>query len=117
MTDYLSAALQKLNAAEGDVLDYVIKEDDIVILINKGIKGVRKHTIPLDTLTDSPLDAVEYEEPPIVIEDEPAELPEVETTDFSELSRVELQALAKEAGIPANLSSDAIVAALLEEEE
>ena len=95
MTDYLLNACEYLGVDAGSVLSHKQYEDEIVLIVDKGIEGCPKYRVPLSLL----------EAPPLPV------------PGAYDLSYRELQAAAKDAGIPANQSADELRAALEAEEE
>lgn len=92
MTDYLDRALTYVGARDGDiVVTSRIEGGYYILLLDKGIKGIPKYSIPLDALDDPPV-----------------EIP----GDLHDLGYRELQTLAKHAGIPANQKADDLREAL-----
>jgi hypothetical protein len=93
MTDYLQRALEILGKSEDDVLDHALSADGQAYTVI--VKPGPKHRIPLSEL--------ETAEPPA--EEEKHPLYGVRYRD--------LQAMAKELGIPANQNTDDLIAAIL----
>jgi len=104
MTDYLKRACDYLGVDEGSVLASSLNEEleQYIIVVDKGIKGCPKYRIPLSKL-DEPAEVVE-----LVLPIDNGMLPVPAAIDLGgdyELSYRDLQALAKDAGIPANQSA------------
>ena len=98
MTNYLERACQYLGVEVGSVINPRIQGDDYVLIVDYGIAGGKKYYLPL-----SELDA---------IPDTPLPVPAAVDLGNHELSYRELQAIAKEEGIPANQTADELRAAL-----
>jgi hypothetical protein len=77
--DYLKAACEHLEVESTAVLAHHIGEDSIVVVVDRGIAGCPKYTIPLSELT-----AVPSAEP---------------QPDLADLTVSELKAMAEEAGV------------------
>ncbi len=124
MDDYLDRACKHLGVNKGDVINPRIQGDDYVLLVDKGIAGCPKYYIPLSKL-DALNVAGNVAENPVVNEpngalDVAGNVAPLEgiKPPANEVSYRELQALAKEQGIPANQKADDLLAALwLDEEE
>jgi hypothetical protein len=101
MSDYLKRACELLKVDESQVVKHREEGDEYVVLVDYGIAGTKKHRLPLAKLKPRPAQA---------------ELVGVVPGAYN-LSYRELQAAAKEAGIPANQPKDDLIAALTEEEE
>jgi hypothetical protein len=93
MTNYLDRACEQLGVDKGSVIKHRVQGDEYVVIADKGIKGCPKYVIPLSQLET--IDEVEELLP----------VPAVIDLNGGGLSYRELQALAKEAGIPANQSA------------
>jgi hypothetical protein len=139
MTDYLQRALQEINSTTG----YDATEEDVMVhgpaadgreytvVLDRGIKGSPKYRLPIKTLPKlekpGPVQAIkeafhktkaapsetESAWPESVLTDDADE----ELTGLRALSYRELQALAKEADVPANQTSEELIAALQKAED
>lgn len=99
MNDNLKLALQKTGVVEGDVLDWHEYEDRIVFVVVQG----HKHIVPLNQLTEQE-PAEELEEAlPVAPEPDPASEPTLDDMPYRDL-----QSLAREYGIKANQSAEAL---------
>lgn len=122
MADYLDLALKYLGVKKDECLVLRESEDEVIVVVDKGIAGCPKYVIPRSKLVEVDVPLPFTEEPIPEPEPEPEE-PESED-DYDELDletddigyRV-LQQMAKEQGIPANQSRDDLVIALGLEEE
>jgi len=108
MTDYLKLACLHLGVEEGSVLASSLNAEleQYIIVVDNGIKGCPKYRIPLSKLDalDEPAEVVELELP---IDDDLLPVPAaIDLGGDYELSYRDLQALAKDAGIPANQSAE-----------
>jgi hypothetical protein len=90
MTDYLDRACDHLGVDKGSVIKHRIQDDDYIVIVDNGIAGCPKYYIPLSQLSEPQASA------PVAV-------------DFSYR---ELQAIAKNVGIPANQSAGDLRAAL-----
>lgn len=102
MSDYLQLAANVLGVEVDDVLSYAVYEDVIAVVVDYGIAGGKKYTLPLSRLHE-------------IVEPDSVDL----DLGVYDMSYKELQALAKRYEIPANQSRDDLLAALwpYEEEE
>lgn len=120
MTDYLLRALKQLGASEGEVLAHSLTDTEIVIVLDKGIKGCPKYRIPLNTLqgpeVEPPVEDLTVEDEEIVetAEDVEAAVEPSTADNLDDLSYRDLQAMAKDYDIPANQSKDDLIDALSE---
>lgn len=100
MSDYLTLAAQHLGVDVDDVMKFRLAGDDAVVVVDYGIAGGKKYILPLSSL-------------------QPA-LDDSTTTTF-DLDYRDLQALAKEQGINARQTKEALIEALwpldIDEEE
>lgn len=98
MSDYLILAAEHLGAEIDDFLVADIRGDFMVVVVDKGIAGCPKYYIPLSEL-------------------EAAAGPVEADLGVYDMSYRELQAAAKELGVPANQGRDELIAALWPEDE
>lgn len=134
-TNYLKRALQSVNettgfdATEEDVAAHGLSDDGLeyVVVLDRGIKGSPKYRLPIKTLPkiekpgllQTVKEALGQETESAwpssaLMHDDTEEAP---PTGLYALPYRELQALAKEAGIPANQTSEELIAALQEAED
>ena len=109
MTDYLDLACIYLGIEGEKVLDYAITADEVVVVVDNGIKGCPKYRIPLSEL----ITATEPQPEPVIAVAEPLPVPAAIDLGLDDgLSYRDLQALAIDAGIPANQKKDDLRQAL-----
>lgn len=113
MTKYLDLALEYLGVDKGSCLVLRETEDEVIVVVDKGIAGCPKYKIPLSELTvmkDVPLPI-----PEPVIDVDISESPRF--SDIENMDYRQLQELAKERSIPANQTRDDLITALSSDEE
>ena len=109
MTDYLSLASAYLDVEQSAIVKCRVEGDELVAIVDKGIAGTPKYRIPLSAL-EKPI-AEPVAEP---VADYEGIVPGA--FDLAGMSYKELQALAKDYGVPANQARDDLIDALEDEE-
>lgn len=125
MDKLLILVRQYLDDEEADIVKHRQEGDEIVFLVNKGIAGVKKYRVPLSELTEKQPELPPVDEAFLPVESPDDGLPVPAAFDLNSLDDMDyrqLQALAKERDIPANITREGLISALelahiFEEEE